>query len=52
MWEARFYAQKANLRVNGVTRTGKQGKDECGRQTVAAKVQVNAGDKCTVAIGD
>jgi hypothetical protein len=51
-WEARFYAQKANLRVNGVTRKGKQGKDEGGRQTVAAKVQVNAGDKCTVAIDD
>jgi hypothetical protein len=52
MWEARFYAQKANLRVNGVTRTGKKGKDEGGRLTVAAIVQVNAGEKCTVAIDD
>jgi hypothetical protein len=51
-WEARFYAQKANLRVNGVTRKGKKGKDEGGRLTVAAIVQVNAGEKCTVAIDD
>jgi hypothetical protein len=51
-WEARFYAQKPNLRVNGVTRKGKKGKDEGGRLTVAAIVRVNAGEKCTVAIDD
>jgi hypothetical protein len=49
-WEARFYAQKANLKVNGMAQIGKNGKDEGGRPTVAAKVQVNAGEKCTVAI--
>lgn len=51
-WEARFYAQKGKLRVNGVTQTGKKGKDESGRLTIAARVQVNPGDKCTVAIDD
>jgi hypothetical protein len=51
-WEARFYAQKAKLKVNGATQMGKSGKDEDGRRTVAARVQVNAGDKCTVAIDD
>jgi hypothetical protein len=51
-WEARFYTDKPALKVNGVTQQGKKGKDDAGRTTVAATVQVKVGDTCTVTIDD
>ncbi len=52
LWEARFSSPKHNLKVNGVTRKGKEGKDEAGRSTLAADVLVENGQDCTVAIED
>jgi hypothetical protein len=51
-WEARFYGQKPQLKVNGVAQRGRIGQDEAGRATVAARVKVKAGDKCTVTVED
>jgi hypothetical protein len=51
-WEARFFSSKPQLRVNGVVHRGYKGQDEVGRSTIAAKVKVKAGEKCTVSTVD